>query len=364
MIPDRLPCKTSPGRSRSLMVMAATRPGPFSCAAGFARLLIQLLAPLAIGLAAAPADAHPLAPALLELTEHAGGQVDVLWKRSSLSVPGSDIQPIVPEACPATTQPRYEEQGVAVLVRWTIDCGEAGLVGQPVRVDGLGPAKIDTLVRIELSDGRQIQRVLRRGEPSMTVPAKASKWTVFVDYLSIGFDHILSGTDHLLFVFGLFLLCVSMRPLVKTITSFTVGHSITLSLAALGYTQLPSGPIEALIAASVLALAVELARDEEKSTLMRRHPWPVALLFGLLHGMGFAGALREIGLPAGEIPMALFSFNVGIELGQLAFVIGLVLIAAVLKRIELPIPLPRRAAVYAMGSLAAFWTIERVTAIL
>jgi hydrogenase/urease accessory protein HupE len=309
-------------------------------------------------------SAHPLAPALLELTERNGGEVDVLWKRSSLSVPGSNIQPIVPENCPSKAQPTYEEQGVAVLVRWTIDCGDQGLVGQPVRIDGLGPAKIDTLVRIELSDGRKIQRVLRRSEPSMIVPAKASRWNVFADYLSIGFEHILSGPDHLLFVLGLFLLCAATRSLIQTITSFTVGHSVTLSLAALGYAQFSPGPIEFLIAASVLLLAVELARDESKETLMRRHPWPIALLFGLLHGMGFAGALREIGLPQGEIPMALFSFNVGIELGQLVFVIGLVVVSATLTRIELPIPLPRRLAIYGMGSMAAFWTFERIAAIL
>ncbi|MGB0620304.1 MAG: HupE/UreJ family protein [Myxococcota bacterium] len=309
------------------------------------------------------ATAHPLAPALLQLEERGEGLVDVLWKRSSLAVPGSNIEPVLPPACPATTPANFEEQGVAVLVRWTIDCGTKGLVGQPLRVDGLGPAKIDTLVRIALEDGRSIQRVLRRGEPEMIVPEKAGRFEVFADYLTIGFEHILSGADHLLFVFGLFLLCSAIGPLVKTITSFTVGHSVTLSLAALGYTNLPSGPIEVLIAASVLALAVELARDTEKETVMRRYPWPMALLFGLLHGMGFAGALREVGLPQGEIPMALFSFNVGIELGQLVFVLALGIGAAILRRISLPIPLPQRAAVYIMGSLAAFWTIERTVSI-
>ncbi len=329
--------------------------------ASFGSLVALLLALVAVS-SATSARSHPLAPALLQLSERPDGQVDVLWKRSSLSVPGSNVQPVVPEACPSKTKPDFEEQGVAVLVRWTIDCGERGLVGQPVRVDGLGPAKIDTLVRIELADGRQIQRVLRRSEPSMVVPERASKLQVFRDYLTIGFEHILSGADHLLFVFGLFLLCASMGLLVKTVTSFTIGHSITLSLAALGYANLPSGPIEVLIAASVLALAVELARDQSKETLMRRYPWPMALLFGLLHGMGFAGALREVGLPQGEIPMALFSFNVGIELGQLVFVLALVALGPLVGRI--PVPLPRQAAVYVMGSLAAFWLIERTVAVL
>lgn len=312
---------------------------------------------LLASLVSTSANAHPLAPALLELKENVSGAVEVLWKRSSRSVPGSDIQPILPEDCPTLSQPRFEKQGVAVLVRWTIDCGERGLVGRTVRIDGLGPAKIDTLVRIELSDGRQIQRVLRRGEPSMIVPARPSRWTVFQDYLTLGFDHILSGSDHLLFIFGLFMLCTSTGALIKTITSFTLGHSITLSAAALGYSNLPSGPIEVLIAASVLALAVELARNEPEPTLMRRYPWLMASVFGLLHGMGFAGALREVGLPSGEIPMALFSFNIGIELGQLIFVIGLVALAPLVRR--LPIPNPTRAAIYVMGSLAALWMIER-----
>jgi len=321
--------------------------------------LVHTVVAIAAIFSASNVDAHPLAPALFELVEGPAGRVEVLWKRSSLSVPGSDIQPVPPADCPALTTPAYEEEGVAVLMRWSIDCSEKGLVGRTLRVDGLGPAKIDTLVRIELSDGRQIQSVLRRGEPSMVVPARASKWAVFVDYMRIGFEHILTGADHLLFVFGLFLLCARLGLLVKTVTAFTVGHSITLSLAALGYTDLPSGPIEVLIAASVLALAVELARNEPEPTWMRRYPWPMAAGFGLLHGMGFAGALREVGLPSGEIPMALFSFNVGIELGQLVFVLALLALAPLARR--LPIPLPQRAAVYVMGSLAAFWMIQRGT---
>ncbi|HKK53151.1 MAG TPA: HupE/UreJ family protein [Myxococcota bacterium] len=316
---------------------------------------------------ASTALAHPLAPALLELVEDRSGRVEVLWKRSSLSVPGSRIEPVLPSACPAVGRPSLQEQGVARVLRWTIDCGERGLVGQPVRVEGLGPAKIDTLVRIELADGRSIQRVLRRGEPEIVVPARASRLAVFTDYLRIGFEHILGGADHLLFVFGLFLLCTGLKPLVQTVTSFTVGHSLTLSLAALGYASLPAGPIEVLIAVSVLALAVELSREPSDTTLMRRHPWPMALLFGLLHGMGFAGALREVGLPSGEIPMALFSFNVGIELGQLGFVLVLLALVPIGSRLlgaSAASALPRRIAVYGMGSLAAFWVFERAATIL
>jgi len=323
------------------------------------RILFRVL--LLMSLLAASARAHPLAPALLELEERDSGLVEILWKRSSQSVPGSDIQPVLPDDCATLSAPRLDRQGAAVLTRWTIDCGDRGLVGREIRIDGLGRAKIDTLIRIELADGRRIQRVLRRGEPSMIVPERPSKWNVFKDYLAIGFDHILTGADHLLFVFGLFMLCAKTRALIQTITSFTVGHSITLCAAALGYSNLPPGPIEALIAASVLLLAVELARDESAPTLMRRYPWPIALVFGLLHGMGFAGALREIGLPSGEIPMALFSFNIGIESGQLVFVLALLAFSPLVRR--LPIPNPSRIAIYVMGCLAAFWMIERSLAI-
>lgn len=317
---------------------------------------------LLASLFSASAEAHPLAPALLELKERVSGSVEVLWKRSSLSVPGTDIQPVLPEDCPTLSPPSFEDRGSAVLVRWTIDCGERGLVGRTIRIDGFGPIEIDTLVRVELSDGRQIQRVLRHGEPSMIVPARPERWLVLKDYLAIGRDHILSGADHLLFVFGLFMLCKTNASLAKTITSFTVGHSITLGIAALGYARLPARPIEALIAASVLALAVELAREAPEPTLMRRYPWPMALLFGLLHGLGFAAALSEIGLPSGEIPIALFSFNIGIELGQLVFVAGLLALAALVR--SLSIPVPSRLTIYAMGSLAAFWMIERSLALL
>lgn len=334
---------------------------------GWVRSLVASLA-LLVGSFAGTAAAHPLAPALLELREDAAGRVEVLWKRSALRVPGSDLQPILPEDCPATEPARVEEQGTALIARFAIDCGARGLVGRTIRIADLGPAKIDTLVRIELADGRKLQRVLRRSEPAMEVPERTTRMTVFVDYLKIGFEHILSGADHLLFVCGLFLLCRGVGPLARTVTAFTVGHSITLSLAALGYANLPSGPIEVLIAASVLALAVDLARDAAKPTFMRRFPWPMALVFGLLHGLGFAGALREVGLPQGEIPMALFSFNVGIELGQLAFVAVLLVLAPLARRMALlkseATTWPRRVAVYAMGSLAAMWMIERGAALL
>ena len=171
--------------------------------------------------------------------------------------------------------------------------------------------------------------------------------------------------DHLLFVFGLLLLCSASRLLVQTITAFTVGHSLTLSAAVLGLATVPSRPLEVLIAASVLALAVELARHVDGPTWLRRFPWAMAVAFGLLHGFGFAGALAEAGLPPDDVPLALVSFNGGIELGQLAFV-GAVLVAGALVGRRLPAMATRgtRVAVYAMGVLSAYWCLERVAVLL
>ena len=232
-------------------------------------------------------------------------------------------------------------------------------------MDGLATGKTDALVRIMLADGRVVQGVLRAGEPRLAIPVRARRVDVLRSYAKLGIEHILTGPDHLLFVFGLLLLVASPGLLVRTITAFTAGHSVTLSLAALGLARLPSRPIEVGIAVSVFLLAVELSRDPRPTpTLMRRAPWAIAGLFGLLHGLGFAGALAEVGLPDGEIPTALFAFNVGIEIGQLCFV-GIVLAAgvAVASIVTRRIPAARWIPVYAMGSLSALWCIERTLAL-
>jgi hydrogenase/urease accessory protein HupE len=220
-------------------------------------------------------------------------------------------------------------------------------------------------VRVVLRNGRLVQGLVTAGRPFLVVPPEPQPGAVARDYAGLGVAHILSGPDHLLFVFGLVLLARTRRRLLGTITAFTAGHSVTLSLAALGLVQVPTPPIEVAIAMSVLVLAIELARDTPAPTLLRRHPWAMAAAFGLLHGLGFAAALREAGLPVGEIPLALAAFNVGIEAGQLAFVAAVLAGRAALG--DLPGRLPRwtaRVPVYGMGSLAAFWWFERTAALL
>jgi hydrogenase/urease accessory protein HupE len=207
-----------------------------------------------------------------------------------------------------------------------------------------------------------IRTVLRGNAPFLAVPDRVDSLDVLRDYLALGFEHIVVGLDHLLFVLGLVLLVHGRQRLLWTITAFTAGHSMTLSLVVLGYVHVPPAPVEALIALSIFAVAVEITREAQGcATGLWRFPWAMALVFGFLHGLGFAGALAELGLPADEIPVALFSFNVGIELGQILFV-GLVLAGrAVLRR--LPVRWPKASELipaYAIGSLAALWIFERI----
>ena len=309
--------------------------------------------------------AHPLAPAVLEIREAAGGRVEVGWKTPLIRPRGADLEPVLPARCRSTDPRTVSEAGGGVWTRWTVECGPGGLVGERVGVAGPGSLALRALVRVTLADGRLVQGVLSPARPFLTVPPRPRALDVARDYARLGVAHILSGPDHLLFVFGLILLAGTTRRLLGTVSAFTVGHSITLSLAALGLVDVPARLIEVAIASSVLALAVELARDPAAPTLLRRHPWAMAVAFGLLHGLGFAAALRDAGLPAGEIPLALLSFNVGIEVGQLLFVLAVLGLGRAAGRLPARTPAwAGRASVYGMGSLAGYWWLERALALL
>jgi hydrogenase/urease accessory protein HupE len=321
-------------------------------------LLLVLVVP-------ALAAAHALDPALLDVRERPGGTAEVLFRTSSTRVTGAQVDPVLPEACRVVRPPLAAEEGAAVSVRWAVDCGPDGWVGRQVGVDGLARAGTDALVRIALADGRLVQRVLRAAEPRLVVPARPSAATVIADYGRLGVVHILGGLDHLLFVLGLVLLVGPGRRLVGTVTAFTLGHSVTLTLAVLRLANVPARPTEVLIAASVLLLAIELARPVAAPGLLGREPWVMALCFGLLHGLGFAGALREIGLPAGDVPLALASFNAGVEAGQIAFVALVLGVGWLGTRLAGPPPRwGRLIPVYTMGALAAFWCFERIAALI
>ncbi len=311
--------------------------------------------------------AHPLAPALLDLRESSDGRVQVTWKQSSLRLSGTpEIRAVLPVSCRSVSDAVTHEAEDSLTTTWTIDCHPAQLVGQRIGVEGLAGARTDALIRVALADGRVVQAVARASEPFVTVQAAQRPATVIGGYLRLGVEHILGGPDHLLFVLGLLLLAGGLRRVLETVTAFTLGHSITLSLAVLGVSRIPSAPIEVVIAASIYVLAVELARGPARGpTLLGRFPWIMAFAFGLLHGLGFAGALREAGLPPGDVPRALLSFNVGIELGQLAFVLAALAAARALRAARLRLPAwSSMIPAYAIGSIAVLWCLERAALLL
>lgn len=305
-------------------------------------------------------QAHESRPAYLELKEQLDTNWSYLWKIPRLGDMVLKLEPVLPEACVDVVPPSAQALPGSAVERRTLNCGDQGLRGQTIRVSGLESTITDVLVRVNLADGTTQTVILKPERPSLVVAEAQSAWQVAGSYTVLGIEHILLGIDHLLFVLGLMLIVTGVVPLVKTITSFTLAHSITLGVATLGFVHMPQAPVEAVIALSILFLASELARREGGGPgLTERRPWLVAFCFGLLHGFGFAGALSEVGLPQAEIPLALLSFNIGVEIGQLLFV-AVVLIAVRLIR---PIPWPawsRMIPVYAIGSVAAFWCIQRV----
>ena len=305
---------------------------------------------------------HESRPAYLELTEGSSGTYALTWKvprRGDLILP---MKPVLPDTCSDTVPPAQSVTPGGLVVRRNVDCGEQGLTGAELRVDGLSSSITDVLARVTLANGDTQTVILKPAAPAFIVAGAQSSWAVFNAYLVLGIEHILFGIDHLLFVLGLLLLVNGVGLLVKTITAFTLAHSVTLGMAALGFVNVPQAPVEAVIALSILFLATELVkRRRGQIGLAEQRPWLVALTFGLLHGFGFAGALAEVGLPQSAIPLALFSFNVGVEVGQLLFVFAALLVIAGLQRMPRVWPawvevLPA----YGIGCVAAFWTIQRV----
>ena len=310
-----------------------------------------------------PALAHKLAPSLLRLTELPDSSIQVFWKTPAIAQVGQNLQPVFPDGCQITQPPQRETAGTGIVWRWSIRCSE-GLTGHTLAVNGMAESATATLVNIHWQDGRRVQQLLNASLPQFVVPEQQSRWQVMVEYTQLGIAHIWLGIDHLLFVLALLLLVPNTRLLIWTITSFTVGHSITLSLVALGFFDYPVSLVEFAIAASIFVLAIELVNARNGQPGSRRwipgNSWLVAMAFGLLHGMGFAGALKAVGLPAGDIPMALLSFNIGIEIGQIIFVLLMLVVIRLGKRWSPAMAGPGWwTTVYSIGCLSAFWCIER-----
>lgn len=318
-----------------------------------------ILAMIFLGLASA-VQAHPLSPTLFQWNEQVAGRAELTWKAPLAKIPGEALSPELPSFCRYLGPAEQRQEKASLVLRRQVVC-EGPLTGAEFGVAGLAESRTNVVLDLRLADGRQYQAVLNASAPRFTVPSQPAKWEVFRSYGRLGVEHILTGWDHLLFVFGLLLLVKGRRALLWTISAFTLGHSITLSLATLGIVRVPSEPMEALIALSIFWLAVELIRQPAvQGDFSHRFPWVMALLFGLLHGLGFAGALSEVGLPSGAVPLALAAFNLGIELGQLMFIAAILILGELAGRfVKIPAPAFLRTSAYLIGCLSAFWLIER-----
>ena len=314
---------------------------------------------------AMPVSADEIRPALLDIKEQNTGLFAVTWKVPTRGDRVLAITPQLPESLELLGSPSVQEVPGARIEHATYKNNAESLTGQTIGIKGLSALQTDVLLLIQLQDGTQHSAILRPSAPAFTVPLEASKLEVAGDYWRLGTIHILEGADHLLFVLALLLIVNGVRQLLTAVTAFTVAHSITLALATLGVVHVPATPTEAIIALSILFLASEIVHKRNgQISLTERYPWVIAFLFGLFHGLGFAGALSEIGVPQHEVPLALFMFNVGVETGQLLFIAVVLSLFAVLKRLPLTAPQGAwRVLPYSIGGIAAFWTIERVTQI-
>jgi hydrogenase/urease accessory protein HupE len=300
----------------------------------------------------------------MQITERGPGRYTVFWKQPAMGEVAIRLTPhLSGGALEADPSDEYAAPGFLVRT-WTV-ASDKPLNGQQLRVEGLSQSITDVLVQVDLADGRHVEAVLKPDRPYRDLRLAKTQAPGVPAYLKLGVQHILTGVDHLAFVLGLLLLVGANRKLIKAITAFTVAHSLTLAAAALGLVHVPSAVVEMLVALSIVFVAAELVRTGP--SLTRRRPWLVAFTFGLLHGLAFAGALAEIGLPPHAVAASLLLFNVGVEIGQLMFVAAAIAVILALRRLRARLPLDlaipaRLAPAYVIGGFAAFWFLERAQA--
>jgi hydrogenase/urease accessory protein HupE len=310
------------------------------------------------------AEAHELRPGFLEMRQEGPEKYFIRFKVPALGDMRLSLRVRLPDDCTNLEPPRSEHAGDGIVDRLVVSC-PMGLDNREISVDGLAATFTDVVARTVRADGTVQSARLTPDQPYFTVLAAPTWFDTARTYFVLGLQHILLGIDHLLFVLALLLLIRDRWMLVKTISAFTVAHSLTLAAAALGWAEAPQVPVEAVVALSIVFAAAEVSRQSVGGELTRRSPWILAIVFGLLHGFGFGGALKEIGLPQSDVPLALLTFNLGVEAGQLLFVAAvLVLIASLDRLLALMVPRLRDVTAYIVGSLAAAWFIQRVVAII
>jgi hydrogenase/urease accessory protein HupE len=328
---------------------------------------LRVLAALLLACLAFAAQADVFRPAYLELREAGEDRYDVMWKVPAQGDARLAVEVIFPSGTTKVAPPRGLMSAGAYVEQWQISRA-GGLAGQTIAIDGLVGGITDVIVRIERLDGTsQVEHLLPQ-RPQFTVKGTTGTAQIAWSYLVLGIEHILTGFDHLLFVLALVILVKGVRRLIATVTAFTVAHSLTLVAATLGWVHVPSPAVEAAIALSIVFVAGEIIRARQGNAgLTQRYPWVVAFTFGLLHGLGFAGALAEVGLPQLSIPIALLFFNVGVEIGQLMFIAAVLAVIAMGRWMghRIAVSQPRwlwRIPPYAIGGSASYWVIERVAA--
>lgn len=311
--------------------------------------------------------AHEVRPAALQITETTPGTYEAVWKQPAVGDMAIHLAPHLSSRSLDKAPTTQSLEPGKVIKRWSVK-GGASLDQQTLSIEGLPESVTDVLVSVTSPSGKTITAVLRPSAPSMVLSLSGPKGLATPAYLRLGIEHILTGFDHLLFVLGLLLLVGTNWKIIKTVSAFTLAHSVTLALAALGLVHVPSALIEALIALSIVFVAYELIpRPDGTTTLNRQKPWLVAFIFGLFHGLAFAGTLSSVGLPAGGTIPALLLFNVGVEIGQLAFIALAISVILGLRRASRYLPagyavLSHYAPAYVIGGLASYWLIERTIA--
>ncbi|MGB5723504.1 MAG: HupE/UreJ family protein [Parasphingorhabdus sp.] len=318
---------------------------------------------LTLALCPTSARADELRPAYIEMTEQSPGHWSLLWKASANSRLGQSGEIIIPAVCEIEGQPHREFSGSNILTRLSLRC-TGSVQGQTIGLKGLELSSTDALVRIAPIDSTLQTVRLTPDQPVATLARPSAISNVAATYMIIGIEHILLGFDHLFFVLALVLLLKGGWLIAKTVTAFTIAHSLTLVGTTLGLLSLPSRPVESVIALSIVFLAVEVVKAKpDDLRLSQRFPWIVAFLFGLLHGFGFAGALAEIGLPEGDVPLALLTFNLGVEIGQLLIVaVALAALYALRQYRDRWLQPAKAATAYGIGIIATYWVIERTLA--